>query len=272
VARSRGRARRLRRAASRPVLGPGSDDAAQADAGPHQGDQVGPHPGPAFRVDVATGPERRDPVPEQQLGAVDVAHAGEHRLVHQQGADRRPAAGDAPVGARAVGAGPQRIGTEPGEDPVHLRGGQHLAGGGAAQVGPHPGAVRSLAFPAHPQCSASGRGSSGTADEGSVEAQVHVHRVGAEPGEQVLAVGEDLVEDPAVEQRGTRREPALRAGQPHRPAGEQLGLLPREAVEGVSFRHRRSVGARGQRATISRPKCGRFSAATRSIVSGCCWM
>ena len=53
-------------------------------------------------------------VPEQHLGAVDVADAGEHRLVHQQAADRRPAAAD-PLpgprpGRRPRAAGPGRAG------------------------------------------------------------------------------------------------------------------------------------------------------------------
>ena len=56
------------------------------------------------------------PVAEEDLGAVHVADAGDHRLVHEQPADRGPAAGDAGVGALAVRAASQRVGAEPGED------------------------------------------------------------------------------------------------------------------------------------------------------------
>ena len=61
--------------------------------------------------------------------------------------------------------------------------------------------------------------------------------VAAEVGEQVLAVGEDLLEHAAVEQGGARLEAALRAGDVHRAAGEQLPLLPGQAVQGVPLRH-----------------------------------
>ncbi len=77
--------------------------------------------------------------------------------------------------------------------------------------------------------------------------------VAAEVGEQVLAVGEDLLEHPAVEQRGTRLEPALRAGDVHRAAGEQLRLLPGQAVEGVPLRHRRPQERVGTWAHGARP-------------------
>jgi hypothetical protein len=47
-----------------------------------------------------------------------------------------------------------------------------------------------------------------------------VEGVGAEAGEQVLAVGDHLVEHPPVQQRRAGGEPALRAGHVHRAAGE----------------------------------------------------
>ena len=62
---------------------------------------------------VAPGQVRVDAVAEQDLGPVHVADAGDHRLVHQQPGDRRPAAGDAgegrlAVGRRRSGSGPSR--------------------------------------------------------------------------------------------------------------------------------------------------------------------
>ena len=80
--------------------------------------------------------QRVDPVPEQHLGAVDVADAGEHLLVHQQRADRArlradpaPRPGSSRRPARS-GSGPSRSTTA-----VALLAGHQLAGGRAAQVG-----------------------------------------------------------------------------------------------------------------------------------------
>ena len=73
----------------------------------------------------------------------------------------------------------------------------------------------------------------------AVEAQVHVQGVGAEAGEQVLAVGGHLVEHPAVEQRRAGGEAALRAGDVHGAAGEGERLVPGQPVERVSLRHGR---------------------------------
>ena len=71
------------------------------------------------------GPQRVDPVPEQHLGAVDVADTGEHRLVHQQRADRRPAALD-PLPRRGSGSASARSGSGPerGDDRVALLAGR----------------------------------------------------------------------------------------------------------------------------------------------------
>jgi hypothetical protein len=72
---------------------------------------------------------------------------------------------------------------------------------------------------------------------------VHVHRVAAEAGEQVLAVGGHLVEHPAVDHCGAAVEPALRAGDVHRAAGEQLVLLAGQPEQGVALRHGRRAAS-----------------------------
>ena len=74
-------------------------------------------PATARRRSVLPGPQRVDPVPEQHLGAVDVADAGQDRLVHQQVADRRAGcARSAPrrgPGRRRRAAGRARAGRRP---------------------------------------------------------------------------------------------------------------------------------------------------------------
>ena len=70
------------------VLGQHDDDLAAPDADLHQRDEVGPHRAEFGGGDGGAGPERVDAVPVQQLAAVHVADAGEHRLVHQQRTDR----------------------------------------------------------------------------------------------------------------------------------------------------------------------------------------
>ena len=74
---------------------------------------------------------------EQQLGAIDVADAADHRLVHEQQADRRRGlahGGDEPLLA-LLGRVDQRIRAELVDGRLHLVGRQHLARGRAAEVG-----------------------------------------------------------------------------------------------------------------------------------------
>src|SRR5690606_4464893 len=54
----------------RTVRVPDGLDPSRAHAGRHERDQVGPHLRPLRCVDLATRAERRDPVPEQDLGPV----------------------------------------------------------------------------------------------------------------------------------------------------------------------------------------------------------
>src|SRR4051795_10494211 len=68
-------------------------DAAGAHAFMHQRDEVVPHRLEAASTQRVAGTQRVQPAPEQNLRAVNVSDACEHRLVHQQRADggARPA-------------------------------------------------------------------------------------------------------------------------------------------------------------------------------------
>src|SRR5205085_9737739 len=94
------------------VLGAHGVDAVVADALTHQDDQVRPDRVPFGPGQIAACPVRVDSVPEEDLGAVDVADACDHLLVHEQGGDRGPAAGDAVPGGLGVGAGAKGVRAE----------------------------------------------------------------------------------------------------------------------------------------------------------------
>ena len=143
-------------------------------------------------------------------------------------------------GSYAAGTGippAQRVRAQPVEDELHLAVGDQVAGGGAAQVGPHAFAVLARALPAHPQRTPRRGRQPGAGGERPVEPQVHVDHVRAEAGEQVLAVGGDVVEHPTVQQLGLAGEAALRAGHVHLAAGERGLLLAGQAEQGVALRH-----------------------------------
>ena len=98
------------------VLGPDRVDATGAHALGHELDQVGPHRAPLADAQRVAGAQRVDAVPEEHLGAVDVADAGQHLLVHQQVADRRAGCARS---AATPGRGrrrSQRVGPEPAQD------------------------------------------------------------------------------------------------------------------------------------------------------------
>ena len=183
------------------------------------------------------------PVPEQHLGAVDVADAGEHGLVHQQRADRRSGCARS-AARRAAGSAPRRSGSGPSRartarPPAAVSTSQAV---GAAQVG-----VRRRRPPAARRSGPRGGGRRAPAPKvrTAVEAEVDVQpAVAAEPEEQVLAVGVGLLEHPAVEQRGAGGEPALRAAHVHRRAGEPSVVLAGLTADGVTL---------GHRATLSEP-------------------
>ena len=98
------------------------DDAPGRDAERHQPHEVVPDQPPGGPLEQPALGERRQPVPEEHLGAVDVADPGEHRLVHEQLGDGSRGAVDARPGDVGVGVGAQRVGPEPVEDGVDLLG------------------------------------------------------------------------------------------------------------------------------------------------------
>src|SRR5690606_57244 len=77
-----------------------------------------------------------------------------------------------------------------------------------------------------------------TAVEPAVQAEVDVDDpVTLEVVEQVLAVGLGGLEPRAVEDRGRRREPALRRGDRDLLAAEPARVVAREPVDGVALGH-----------------------------------
>ena len=91
-------------------------------------------------------------MPEEHLGAVDVADTGEDLLVHQEVADGARARRDAPPGQVGVGVGSQRVGPEAAEDLGAPGGTDQVADDGAAQVGVRRRArVRRVVERDHPQ-------------------------------------------------------------------------------------------------------------------------
>src|SRR5690606_19387539 len=121
--------------------------------------------------------------PEQDLGPVDVADAGDDLLVHQQGGDGGAAAADAAVGGGRVGVRAERVGAEPVVYRLLLSVGDQGAGGGAAQID-----VRAVVGKAEPD-GVRGRRRGGRSEGDLAEqAEVDVDPVGvAEAEEEVLA-------------------------------------------------------------------------------------
>src|SRR3546814_2140094 len=74
-------------------------------------------------------------VPEEDLGAIDVAHSGDHRLVHQQLADRALAPADPLPRPARVGVNTERVRAQRGDDLRTSGATDQVATRGAAQVG-----------------------------------------------------------------------------------------------------------------------------------------
>src|SRR5690606_4046018 len=181
-----------RRAAHRlrGVLGAHGVDAVGPYAPPHERGQVGPDRVPLGRGDVPARAVGVDAVPEEDLGAVDVAHAGDDLLVHQQRGDGRTAAADPAVRGGRVRVGAERVGAEAGVHGLLLGVGDEGAGGGSAQVGV-------AAVTGEAQAHGVGGRRRGGRSEGDLaeQAEVDVDPVGvpgagvAEAEEEVFAVG-----------------------------------------------------------------------------------
>ena len=179
------------------------------------------------------GQLRVEPLAEQRLRAVDVAHSGDHGLIHEQRRQRRPGAGDPGPGAVRVGVVAQRVRPEARVDDVDLGVGEQLAGGGAAQV-----RVVRLADHPHPHLAPGLRGRQPVVGEPPVQAQMHMHDdVGSVVVEQVLAVRLRRLEHPPVDQLRARRETALRAGHRDRSPDVAAGVQGGEPMEGMTFGH-----------------------------------
>ncbi len=224
-----------RRAAHRlgQVLGAHGVDAVVPYALAHQRAQVRPDRVPLAAGEVLAGPVGVDTVPEQHLRAVHVAHARDDLLVHEQGGHGDPAAGDPLPGPLAVVAGAQRVGAQPVVYRALLGAGDQRACGGAAQI-----RVVRVAEDAQPDRVGGRRGRGRTEAELAEQAEVDVDPAGVlEAEEEVLAVGVRGVQHPAVEQGGAVGELPLRAAHAHRPPGEPVPVVVREAVDGVSLGH-----------------------------------
>ncbi len=218
------------------MLGTDGVDPARVDAVVHQGDQVGPDRVPLRAGEVTPGPVRADAEPEEHLGAVHVADAGQHLLVHQQCGDRRAAAGDPPPGELRVGVRAQRVRPEAGVHGGLLGPGEQLAGGRTAQV-----RVRVVVLQPEPD-QADRRGGPAVGEgEPAVQAEVDV-QPGAlfEAEEEVLAGRLGPGQQLTVDQPGAVGEPPLRAGHPDGPLAEGVEVLRGQAVDDVAFGHGRS--------------------------------
>src|ERR1700738_4500994 len=117
------------------MLRPDHVDLAAAVSHPHQLHQIGPHRVEFGGVDGPARPVRVDPVPEQQLVAIDIADACDHRLVHQERTNRPLRLGDSRPGPRRVGIAPKRVWAKSSEHRVDLRFVEHVACCRAPQIG-----------------------------------------------------------------------------------------------------------------------------------------
>jgi hypothetical protein len=221
------------------VPAPDGVDPVRPDTLGHELDEVGPD-----RLELAA-PERPprpqwvDALAEEDLRAVDVADPGDDLLVEEQLSDRPPTGADPPPGPRRVGVGPQRVRSQPGHDPPAFLRRHQDAPGRAAQVGVRRREPVVGGGEPEPDLPHGRYGGSARDPEAADEAQVDVDNpVPVEHAEEVLARGVGLHEAGAVEQRGLGGEAALRARDPHDPAGEGRREVVGQPAEGVPLRHR----------------------------------
>jgi hypothetical protein len=149
----------------------------------------------------------------EDLGPVDVAHAGEHRLVHEGGANGGAAALE--LGPRVLGLGvlSQRVGAESRDDRLTDRRVDQRALGRADEVdgGVEAGHAQADGVPRR-------RGWRLVAQELAEQPEVYVDEIAfAEVVEEVLAVGLDAAQHPPVQPGGGIGEPALGRRHRHRP-------------------------------------------------------
>ena len=131
------------------------------------------------------------------------------------------------MGLGRNGSGPSRARITPTS-----RRGEYLAGSRPAEVGPII-----VDDPAHPQRASGGGWIAGSGRVLTEQSQVNVHDLFAEGREEMLAVRGHHVQDPAVDQCRAGRKGALWAAHPNRLPCEALRLIPRQAMQGMTFRH-----------------------------------
>jgi len=172
---------------------------------------------------------------EQGLRPIDVADAGDHRLVEQEVAD--PASAASHLGDHRLwsAVASQRIRSEPIDDLVADVRRVDGADGRAAEVdrhlvADHPHADRAARFGGlrvvHPEL--------------AEQTEVNMpHLPGRPPVEEVLSVGLDVVEQRAVDAGRIRGESSLRTGHRDGSTGEEFLLVAGDLVNRVAFGHGR---------------------------------
>src|ERR1700722_2183430 len=217
------------------MLRPHRDDLSATQPDFHQLHEVGPRRGELRFTDRPAGPIRVDAMTEKQLGAVDVADAGDDRLVHQQRAywparlaNPRPR----PLG---IGVATQRIGAEPGDHIGDLSFVDDFTHRRPAEVGAVLGADHS--HPHRPdRVGHRFIGRSWPLGELAVQAEMHMHRRPADVVvKQMLSPRGGLSQLLPVD--GCRREPALRTGHPYRSARVTPLLAPGQSMKDSPFGH-----------------------------------
>ena len=184
---------------------------------------------------VALPPEpgRVDAVHEQGLGAVDVAHPAQHRLVEQQRADGLLAAQDAIDRHGRACVAPQGVGAQTGDDGGAVGFVADGAIGGASEV---DGAV--VGLQSHPHGAPRFRCLGPTMyTELAEQAEVHMADQPVRPVvPEVLAEGFQPVEGLAIDHHGIG-EATLGRGHGNGSAGEQCAVVLGDAVDGVALGH-----------------------------------
>ena len=199
--------------------------------------QVGPCGVELGFPDRPAGSMRVDAMAEQQLVPVDVADAGDDRLIHQQRSDWPARLGDPRPRPRRVGVAAKRVRPEPSHHIGDLRVVDQLAHGGAAQIG----AVFGTDHP-HPHLPDRSRhrniGRALPFGESPVQTEVHVHgRAANVMVKQMLTPRAGAPQHPAIDSGCRIGESTLRTRDRHRRTGIAALVQPGQPVQGMPFGH-----------------------------------
>ena len=208
-------------------------DAPLAHAVTHELDQVGPHDDELLATHLTPRAVGVDARPIERLSPVDVAHACEDRLVHEQATDRGSTAVHALPCTLGVGVLADWVGADALRKRRHLVGREHFARGGPAQVG-----VGRLAH--EPQPHLADRLGRGALGETPLAVQPEVDMkcpVVIEVDEQVLAECIGLADGRSVKEGRAVGEAPLRAGHLEGLALECPADAASLAVDDVTFGH-----------------------------------